>query len=79
MIETYHAQEGFVNFGLCETKSNRSEAFLMRSPSLNGKGDEENRFDKVAASPNSQNLMECGIDFFFGGSAVHCFCLFNIY
>ncbi|MGC1878849.1 MAG: hypothetical protein WA678_05700, partial [Rhabdochlamydiaceae bacterium] len=57
----YRAQEGFVNFGLCETKSNRSEAFRMRSPSLNGKGDEENRFGEVAASPNSQNLTERGI------------------
>jgi hypothetical protein len=57
----YRAQEGFVNFGLCETKSNRSEAFRMRSPSLNGKGDEENRFGEVAASPNSQNLVESGI------------------
>jgi oxazoline/thiazoline synthase len=57
----YRAQEGFVNYGLCETKSNRSEAFRMRSPSLNGKGDEENRFGKVAASPNSQNQTERGI------------------
>ncbi|MGC1878460.1 MAG: glycosyltransferase [Rhabdochlamydiaceae bacterium] len=57
-LNLYRAQEGFVNFGLCETKPNRSEAFRMRSPSLNGKGDEENRFGKVAASPNSQNLTE---------------------
>jgi type IV pilus assembly protein PilM len=61
-IDRYRAQEGFVNFGLCETKSNRSEAFRMRSPSLNGKGDEENRFGEVAASPNSQNLTERGIE-----------------
>ncbi len=60
-LKLYRAQEGFVNFGLCETKSNRSEAFRMRSPSLNGKGDEENRFGEVAASPNSQNLTERGI------------------
>ncbi len=52
----YRAQEGFVNSGLCETKSNRSEAFRMRSPSLNGKGYEENRFGEVAASPNSKRL-----------------------
>src|SRR5277367_6623992 len=58
----YRAQEGFVNFGLCETNSNRSEVFRMRNPSLNGKGDEENRFDKVAASPNLQKLTERGID-----------------
>ena len=57
----YRAQEGFVNFGLCETKPNRSEAFRMRSHSPSGKGDEENRFGKVAASPNSQNLTERGI------------------
>ena len=57
----YRAQEGFVNYGLSETKQNRSEAFRMRNPSLNGKGDEENRFGKVAASPNSQNLTEGGI------------------
>jgi hypothetical protein len=60
-IDLSRAQEGFVDFGLCETKPNRSEAFRMRSPSLNGKGDEENRFGEVAASPNSQNLTESGI------------------
>ncbi len=59
---SYRAQEGLVNFGLCETKSNRSEAFRMRNPSLNGKGDEENRFGEVAASPNSPNLTERGIE-----------------
>ncbi len=59
---SYRAQEGLVNFGLCETKSNRSEAFRMKSPSLNGKGDEENRFGEVAASPNSPNLTERGIE-----------------
>jgi exodeoxyribonuclease V gamma subunit len=57
----YRAQEGLVNSGLCETKPNRSEAVRMRSPSLNGKGDEEDRFGKVAASPNFPNLTERGI------------------
>jgi pre-rRNA-processing protein TSR3 len=57
----YRTPSGLVNYGLCETKPNRSEAFRMRNPSLNGKGDEENRFGKVAASPNSPNLTECGI------------------
>jgi hypothetical protein len=33
----------------------------MRSPSLNGKGDEENRFGEAAASPNSPDLTEHGI------------------
>jgi len=33
-----------------------------RSPSPSGKGEDEDRFGKVAASPNSPNLTEGGID-----------------
>ncbi len=40
-------------------KASRSE---RGSPSPRGKGDEEDRFGKVAASPNSHNLSGCRIE-----------------
>ena len=62
MQKLYRAQEGFVN--LDSARQDQVEALRSERgvPSQNGKGNEEDRFGKVAASPNSQNLTECGID-----------------
>jgi endonuclease-3 len=40
--------------GSSETKANRSKALRTRRPFPNGKGDEEDRLDKVVASPKSK-------------------------
>jgi hypothetical protein len=65
----YPAQEGFVN--LDSARQSQIEALRPErgAHSPGGKGDEEDRFGKVAASPNSQNLTERGIN----ASPVDCF------
>lgn len=55
----YRAQDGFVN--LDSTRQSRI-GLQEERPSQLGKGDEKGRFCKVAASPNSHNLMERGIN-----------------
>ena len=54
----YGAQEGLVN--LDSARQSQIEALHSErgSPSPRGKGDEEDRFGEVAASPNSPNLTE---------------------
>ena len=58
---SYRAQEGLVN--LDSARQSQIEALRSdrRSPSPSGKGEEEDRFGKVTASPNSSNLTERGI------------------
>ena len=57
----YRAQEGFVN--LDSARQSQIEALHSERgvASLSEKSDEEDRCSKVAASPNSQNPMECSI------------------
>ena len=58
----YPAQEGFVNLGLArQSQIDTNEEHHSQI----GKGDEEGRFGKVAASPNSQKLTERGIVSYF--------------
>ena len=61
-INVHHAQEGFVN--LDSARQSQIEALHSErgAPSLSKKSDEESRFGKVAASPNSQNLTACSIE-----------------
>jgi len=57
----YRAQEGFVNLGLArQSQIDTNEEHHSQI----GKGDEEGRFGKVVASPNSQKLTERGISHF---------------
>lgn len=57
-IQLCGAKEGFVN--LDSPRQSQIEALLLRreDPSPSEKGDEEDRFGKVTASSNSQNLTE---------------------
>ncbi len=55
--ELYRAQDGFVNLGCArQSRIDPNEEDHSRV----GKADEEDRFCKVAASPNSHNLTEHG-------------------
>ena len=51
----------FVNLDSARQSKIEAQAAERGRPFPNGKSDEEDRFGKVAASPNSQNLTERGI------------------
>ena len=57
----YAAPLRLCEFGLSETKPNRSVAVRMRTTIPRREGVRRDRFDKVAASPNSHNLSGRGI------------------
>ena len=57
----YRAQEGFVNLDSARQSKIEAPAFRTTSPAPSGQGEEEDRFGKVAASPNLPNLTERGI------------------
>ncbi len=57
----YRAPSGFVNLDSARQSQIEAERSERARPLLNSKASEEDRFGKVAASPNSQNLTECGI------------------
>ena len=58
----YRARSGLVNLDSARHSSIEALRSDRRSPSLGGKGEDEDRLGKVAASPNSPNLIERGID-----------------
>ncbi len=63
----YHVLEGLVHLDSARHSQIEALRFERAPPSPSGKGDEEDRFGKVTASPNSPNLTERGIfkqDFF---------------
>ncbi len=56
----YHAQEGFVNLDSARQSKIEAKRPNEEDHSRIGKADEKDRFGKAAASPNSQNVTECG-------------------
>ncbi len=58
----YRAQEGLVNLDVARRSRIGAKRPERRRPSLIGKDEEEGRFGKVAASTNSPNLTERGIE-----------------
>jgi len=62
----YRTTLGFVNLGCArQSKIEASRARVSNEEHhfQTGKGDKEDRFCKLAASPNPQNLTACGIAF----------------
>ena len=60
--EIYHPRSDLVNLDSARQSQIEAKRSDRRSPSPSGKGEDEDRFGKVAASPNSPNLTEGGID-----------------
>ena len=59
----YGAQEALVNLDSARQSQIEELPSERGGPSPRGKGDEEDRFDEVADSPNSQNLTERRISY----------------
>jgi len=57
----YRAQEGFVNLDSARRSKIEAKRSDRRNPAPSGQSEEEDRFGKDTASPNSQNLTERGI------------------
>ncbi len=57
----YRAPSGFVNLDSARQSQIEAPAFRTTSPAPSGQGEKKDRFGKVVASPNSQNLTERGI------------------
>ena len=58
----HRAQEGLVNLDSARQSQIEASRSDRRSPAPSGQGEEKDRFGKVAASPNSPNLTERGIN-----------------
>jgi hypothetical protein len=58
--ELNRAQEGLVNLDSARQSQIEAQRSERRSPAPSGQGEKEDRFGKVAASPNSSNVTEGG-------------------
>ena len=63
-LKAYRTRLGLVNLDSAKQSQIEAKRSDRRSPAPSGQGEEEDPFGKVAASPNSPNLTECGISKF---------------
>ncbi len=61
LAQVYRTPEDFVNLDSARQSQIEASRSERRSPALSGQGEEEDRFGKVAASPDSQNLPVGGV------------------